>query len=84
MTVDSLSGFPWTPDTYPHALFHFLLVISFYPYLSSTLLYITLATGSKGHFLPPRRRRLFGSNCVSWSVLNAARFHAIIGLYETT
>jgi hypothetical protein len=50
-------------DTYPHALFQFLLVIFFYPYLSSTLLYITLATGSEGHFLP--RRRLFGSNRVS-------------------
>lgn len=63
MTLDSPSGFSWTIDTYPHALFHFLLVVSFYPYLSSTLLYITLVTGTENHFLP-RRRRLFGLNRV--------------------
>lgn len=66
MTVDSPSGFSWTIDTYSHALFRFLLVISFYPYLSSTLLYINLATGSEGNFLP--RRCPFGSNRVSRSV----------------
>ena len=41
MTVDFLSSFLWTLDTYPYALLYFLLVISFYPYLSATLLYIT-------------------------------------------
>lgn len=66
MTVDSPSGFSWMIDTYPHALFQFLFVISFYPYLSSALLYITLATGYEGHFLP--RRRPFSLNRVSRSV----------------
>lgn len=66
MTVDSPSGFSWTIDTYSHAFFHFLLVISFYPYLSSTLLYINLATGREGHFLS--RRRSFDSDRVSRSV----------------
>ena len=83
MTVDSLSGFPWTPDTYPHAFLYFLLVISFYPYLSSTLLYITLTTGYEGHF-HPRCRRLFGSNRVSLSQRVTAHCHALIGLLEAT
>lgn len=73
MTVDSPSGFSWTIDTYSHALFHFLLVISFYPYLSSTLLYINFATGSEGHFLP--RRCPFGSNRVSRSVSNSLSYN---------
>lgn len=83
MTVDSLSGFPWTPDTYPHALLYFLLVISFYPYLSSTLLYITLATGYEDHF-HPRCRRLFGSNRVSWSQVIYSPLSCLIGLSEAT